>query len=271
MNRAVRVIACGLVSAVAVLFVRAGAQEPLKVGDITASAPVDVVAFEDDDVDGVPARLVWAEDGSKFYIQTTRRERGRINVIANHHEISVDGKIKDVDSEPAWAKAAWAAKSDRSAPDKPSLLIDFKSEKRVARGVSAPMGGDMARGGIEGGGAAGGGAGGTSSDEAISVAQGSQGVTVLSLLLAGKVIGEFVNTPVTPGSTFGWGPKGTKAMAYSNPGNGRIVIIDLDGKTQEIAGTGDTLLPVFSPDGRKLAWLKRDGRNKYVLQIIELR
>lgn len=265
MRRAVLASVLGLVPAVAL------AQEPLKVGSITATAPRTVAEFETRDVKGEPIRLLWSEDGKELYLQTTEKERGRVNVLTSHHVFSADsGKMKKVDGEPAWAKAAWAAKSDRSAPDKPSFMIDVGSEKRVARGVSAPMGGDMARGGLEGSGTAGGSAGGTSSDEAIGVAQGSQGVTVLSLKLGGKVIGEFVNTAIVPGTTFGWGPKGTKAIAYSNPGNGRIVIMDVDGKTQELDATGDTLLPVFSSDGEQLAWLRKVGRNKYQLQITTL-
>lgn len=271
MKRAVLATALGMASAIALSTAPAGAQEPLKVGKITASSPTDVAKFDNDDIDGTPTRLLWAEDGAGFYIQSTARERGRINVLTHHHMISVEGRVTDASSEPAWARTGWAAKSDRSSPDKSSFMIDVASEKRTARGVSAPMGGEMARGGIDGGGTAGGGGGGTSSDDAINVAQGTQGVNVLMLKLGGKVIGEFVNTSVTPGSTFGWGPKGTRAIAYSNPGNGRITIMDVDGKTQELDGTGDTMLPVFSPDGTKLAWLKRDGRNKYVLQVVELR
>ena len=28
--------------------------------------------------------------------------------------------------------------------------------------------------------------------------------------------------------------------------------------------------PLFSPDGQRLAWLRKDGRNKYLLQITDL-
>lgn len=261
----------GLASILALVSAAALAQQPLKVGSITATAPRTVAEFETRDVKGKPARLLWSEDGTGLYLQTTEIERGRVNVLTSHHVFSIDtGRITKVDAEPLWAKAAWAAKSDRSAPDKPSFLIDVGSEKRVARGVSAPMGGEMARGGIEGGGTAGGGGGGSSTDEAISLAQRSQGVTVVSLKLGGKVIGEFINTAIEPGSTFGWGPRGSRAIAYSNPGNGRIVIMDVDGKTQELASTSDTLLPVFSPNGEQLAWLRKSGRNKYQLQVTTL-
>jgi hypothetical protein len=259
MRRAVLASILALVPAVAL------AQQPLKVGSITATAPRTVAEFETRDVKGEPTRLLWSEDGTELYLQTSEKERGRVNVLTSHHVFSVDsGKMKKVDNEPAWAKAAWAAKSDRSAPDKPSFMIDVGSEKRVARGVSVPMGGDMARGGIDGG------SSGTSSEDALSAAQGSQGVTVLSLKLGGKVIGEFINAGVVPGMTFGWGPKGTKAIAYSNPENGRIVIMDVEGKTQELDATGATLLPVFSADGEQLAWLRRNGRNKYQLQVTKL-
>lgn len=265
MQQAVLAFILALVPAVAL------AQKPLKVGDITATAPRTVAAFETADVKGEPVRLLWSEDGSELYLQTSEKERGRVNTVTSHHLFAADtGKRKRVDNEPSWVKAAWAAKSDRSAPDKPSFMIDVGSEKRVARGVAAPMGGDMARGGVGGGGDIGGGGGGTSAEDAIGVANGMQGVTVLSLKLGGRTIGEFINTAIVPGTTFGWGPKGTEAIAYSNPGNGRIVIMDVEGKTQELESTGDTLLPVFSPDGTMLAWLRKDGRKKYQLQVTKL-
>lgn len=265
MKRTVLASILALVPAVAL------AQQPLKVGSITATAPRTVADFDTGDVKGEPVRLLWSEDGTELYLQTSQKERGRVNTVTSHHLFAVDtGKMKKVDNEPAWVTVAWAAKSDRSAPDKPSLMIDVGSEKRIARGVAVPTGGDMARGGVGGGGDIGGGAGGTSTEDALSAAQGSQGVTVLSLKLGGKVIGEFVNTPIVPGTTFGWGPRGTGAIAYSNPGNGRIVIMDLEGKTQELDSTAATLLPVFSPDGRQLAWLRKSGRNKYQLQVTTL-
>jgi hypothetical protein len=43
--------------------------------------------------------------------------------------------------------------------------------------------------------------------------------------------------------------------------------MDRSGTKQEIAGSKDALLPAWSPDGMRLAWLQRDGKKKYQLKI----
>lgn len=255
-----------LTSAFVLTAAAAYAQQPLAVGNLTVSPPTTIAKFNTGDVKGEPVRLAWSADGTELYLQTT--ERGRINPVTSHYVFTVaDGKRKSVDAEPAWFKTSWAAKSDRYSPDDAKFLIDIASETRVARTTSTPMGGEMARGGVDGGGAVGGAAGGSSSDDAMNAAQGRQNVTILSMKLGGKVIGEFENTNVVPGMTFGWGPKGKHAIAYAEPGSGKIVIMDTKGKTQEISGTKDAILPAFSPDGSKVVWLRKDGRRAFLLQM----
>ena len=242
----------------------AHAQQPLAVGNLTISAPATLAKFDTGDVKGEPVRLAWSADGTEIYLQTT--ERGRLNPTSNHYLFTIaDGKRKSVNAEPAWFKTSWAAKSDRYSPDDPKFLIDITSETRVARTTSTPMGGDMARGGVDGGSA------GSSSDEAQSAAQGRQNVTVLSMKLGGQVIGAFENTNVVPGLTFGWAPKGAHAIAFAAPETGKIVIMDTKGKTQEIADTKDAMFPAFSPDGTKVVWLRKDGRRDFLLQMSEIK
>ena len=81
---------------------------------------------------------------------------------------------------------------------------------------------------------------------------------------------QFVNSVIVPGLTFGCGPRSSEAIAYTATSTGRIVVMDAAGAKKEMPDTKDALLPAWSPDASKLAWLEKDGRKKYVLQIAVL-
>jgi len=264
MKRAV--LATVLLAAPAAAF----AQQPLNVGSLAVSQPRTVAEFDTDDVKGQPGRLAWSEDGKQLYLQTFQGERGRPTATLRHYVFSIEtGKRESIDAEPDWAKLSWSKKADRSSPDAPAFMIDIATSTRLERTTSAPMGGDMARGGTGGGGDTNSG-GGTSAGDAIANAAAAQTVTVHAMKLGNETIGEFVNSVIVPGLTFGWGPKGTKAIAYAVPSSGRIVIMDVTGKKQELPATKDSLLPAFSPDGTSLAWIRRDGRKSFQLQIVQI-
>jgi hypothetical protein len=85
--------------------------------------------------------------------------------------------------------------------------------------------------------------------------------------LHGKTIGEFENTVIVPGLTFGWGPPTSRLIAYAAPPNGRVFIMDEKGKRRDVKDTKDSLLPAWSPDGTRLVWVRKDGRRKILLQV----
>lgn len=43
--------------------------------------------------------------------------------------------------------------------------------------------------------------------------------------------------------------------------------MDEQGGKQEVAGSKDAILPAWSADGSRLAWLQKEGRGKFVLQV----
>jgi hypothetical protein len=47
--------------------------------------------------------------------------------------------------------------------------------------------------------------------------------------------------------------------------------MDAKGSKQEVAGSKDAILPAWSPDGSRLAWLQKDGKKKYELRIAKTR
>jgi Tol biopolymer transport system component len=56
-------------------------------------------------------------------------------------------------------------------------------------------------------------------------------------------------------------------IAYGNE-QGHLSIMDQAGNKQEVAGTKAVLLPAWSPDGTKIAYLQRAGKNKYELCVV---
>lgn len=237
------------------------AQSPIRAGALKVSEPVKVAELEMDKLKGQPSRLAWSEDGTQLYVQTMEGSFGQPGQKHRHYAVSVtDGSRKDVQAEPDWASAYWTSKSGQSSPDGAPLTIEVKQEQRTEKTVSSPMGGALARGGS-------GGDTGTGAGEVMAAADNQQRVMVNTMVLRGTSIGEFVNSVIVPGLTFGWGPKGSKAIAFADPRNGRVVVQDGHGEKREVAGSKDAILPAWSSDGTRIAWLQKDGKKKYVLQI----
>ncbi|MBI3493832.1 MAG: hypothetical protein HY047_18950 [Acidobacteria bacterium] len=234
------------------------------------SAPASIVEFDTGKLKGDLTRLTWAQDARQVYLQTVERDRAGNVKTMHHYVLTLDGKPpKGVDAEPPWSAAYWSWKSTQTAPGLPTLKIDVEQQQKRVSGTSIPMGGDLARGGVDAGGSAGGAATGFGTGDAVSAALQSQMVNVFTLKLKGEVVGEFVNAPAMPGLTFGWAPAGSGLIAFSNP-SGRLVIMDYEGRTQEVVASKAALLPAWSDDGRRLAYLEKTGKNKAALRIIDV-
>lgn len=236
------------------------AQGSWRANQLTFTAPAALTTI--DNLKGQPARLAWSPDGSELYVQALEGEFGKPGGTLHHYVISAaNGRTRGVGAEPAWAAAYWEAKRAQASPDDAAFKIEPKSETRQARTTSVPTGGDLARGGTVGADVM-----GTSNDDAASAAFNSQTVVINTMVLKGETIGRFENTVIVPGLTFGWGPKGSNVIAYAAT-NGRVVVMDATGAKQDVTGSKSAVLPAWSADGSKLAWLQKDGRKKVVLQV----
>jgi hypothetical protein len=205
-----------------------------------------------------------------MYLQAIERDKSGNIKSMRHYLLALDGKApKGADVEPEWSAAYWLWKSTQAAPGLPAFKIDVEQQQKRMTGTSIPMGGDLARGGIDAGGSPGGAATGLGTGDAISAVLQSQMVNVYTLKLKGEIVGEFVNAPAMPGLTFGWAPSGTGLVAFANK-DGRIVIMDDQGRKQEVPSSRSALLPAWTDDGTRLAYVEKTGKNKAVLKIVDV-
>lgn len=232
-------------------------------------SPAEVRTLGAIETDGKPWRLAWSPDGSELYVQVLQggyadAQSGRGKFTLQHYVLSAtDGARKDLQGEPDWAREYWTMKSNRHAPNAPELAIALKNEVRIEQTTVVPRGGDLAKGGTTT-------QTGTGAGDAATAAYNRQNVHVNFYEYRGERIGEFVNSVVVHGLTFGWGPMGSNLIAYATPKDGRIVVMDESGRKKDVPGTKHALLPAWSIDGGRIAWIEKEGRRKFELKLLDV-
>jgi len=228
---------------------------------IQVGTPVKVATLDAGKLKGEPTQLSWSADGSQFALQTS--ERDKTGMVKNPRVYLVsasDGAITPAAASPDWADKYWTWKSNKFTPWSASIGIDVKSEQKTVSSTAAPMGGSLAKGGSSGDPNS-----GTTAEDVASQKSQSQTLNVVTLTLLGETIGSFEGVQFLPGYTFGWAPKEMAAIAYVN-GAGRLAVMDKDGAKQQIDGTKGVILPAWSTDGSKIAFLQKAGK-KYELYV----
>jgi hypothetical protein len=209
-------------------------------------------------------QLAWSPDKSQLYLMTCDENRDASIKEVFHYVIRVDdGVPKKMEAPPEWATAYWAWKSAQTAPGEPALKLDASDEQRRENAVALPFGGDYAKGGTGSQDPA----AGTSSGAAMEASRGMKTYTAYMIKLKNEVVGEWINHPIVPGLTYGWGPKGSGMIAFAEQKTGRLVLMDRAGNKQKIEGTKDVVLPAWTEDGTRLAYLEARGRSRYALVV----
>jgi hypothetical protein len=228
----------------------------MNVATLTIGAPTAVVELDLGKLKGDLRQIGWSPEGGKLYIQTA--DGNPPSQKMHHYWVAVEGgAVLGLDAQPEWADKYWAFKSDRSAPGIGSLMIDVTQKfetMKVGTGQAGaldreanPIGGNV--GNID------------------TIAKGNdqnQKQNVMRLTLFGETIGQFVNERPIPGLTFSWGPEKSGAIAFTDP-DGRLMLLDQAKHKRSVAGAKDALLPAWSADGTRLAWVQKSGRRKYTL------
>lgn len=229
------------------------------------SAPALVATVDTGKLKGEPTQLAWSPDGTTLFLQTS--ERDSAGMTKNHRYFvmsAADGKPSPAGTPPAWAAEYWTWKSGQLAPGSTTYGVDLKEEQRTAVATAAPMGGSLARGAPDSG------TSGTTADDVAMRAQQQQKQRVITLTVKGEMVGEFVGVQFLPGYTFSWSPASMAMIAYANAA-GRLALMDREGQKQQIDGTRNVILPAWSADGAKIAFLQKAGKNKYDLCIVDVR
>ena len=213
-------------------------------------------------------KLAWSPDRNELYLMTYDPNPDASIKTAFHYVMqTANGTMKAVNAAPEWSGAYWAWKSDKSAPGDPSFTIEVAVEqKRMETGVATPMGGDYARGGTGGTPTT-----GISSGSAVDAARGMKFQQVYTMTLKGQVIGEWIDHRIQPGFTFGWGPAGSGLIAFVEKEGGRLAIMDRTGKKQRIESTKNVLLPAWTDDGSRMAYLEGQSKSKFAVRLVDVK
>ena len=259
-----------LLAAVMVVVLQDAAPSPLRSLDVSRlqlSAPIEAATFSNDELHGFPMRLAWSPDGRQLTLRATHRDLWANEKNWFYVFTPGDTKLTPSEGEPPWAGAYWLWKSQLTCPGQPDLrvVVDTRVERKTATASGA--GGAIAQNAADPYGA-----GFDLGPQGQAIVQGawqSQQVATTTLTLKGAVLGEFVNASPLFGLMYGWAPEGMAAMAYANSGRA-LVIMDHSGHRYEVRGTKGVLLPAWSPDGKRLAWIRQQGRSKFTLLIADV-
>jgi hypothetical protein len=226
---------------------------PVDVSTLTIGPPASVTELDLGKLKGELREIGWSPDGAQLYVQTA--EGDPPSAKRRHYLVPASGGAPvATGAQPDWAAAYWEFKSDRAAPGIGSLMIDFEQKlEKVKIGTGSGRPGEMA-----------GGSGGGVPVDIEKTAEG-QHQNVARLTLLGETISEFVNQVPIPGLMFSWGPTGSGAIAYTERETGHLLLLDQRKHKRTVGGVKDALLPAWSTDGTRLAWVQKTGRRKFTL------
>lgn len=224
----------------------ASAQQSFKVG-----TPTMLVELQGSRFKGDPSQLAWSPDGATLCLQTLQGDRPPLTTRYYLFRLG-ERDFQGIDVAPEWAATYWAWKSARMPPGHPELVIQVETHNKGGNIPTESLSTKAAN------------IGGRGLENAVGAQNEAEGSVVRTLTLKGEPIGQFVNQPLVPGTTFGWSPESLHALAYTKT-NGRLALMDLQGGNLEIEGSKGIQLPAWSPDGSKIVYIEPQGHHRFTL------
>lgn len=237
---------------------QSGARVPIDVSRIQVGTPVVVTVIDTGRLKGDVRRLAWSVDSTSLYLQTAE---GNPPLETAHHYLVelAGGLVSPIASEPDWALRYWEMKQDKVAPGMPSLEIQVAQGKENIKTGTGPAGAldrssspDSAL------------AAGPNIVDLANANMGTDRARVVRLSLLGHDIATWRNERVIPGLRFGWGPSGSGALVYVGD-KGELVFFDQSRHRVVASAVKDAVLPAWSADGGRVAYLQKTGRKKYAV------
>ncbi len=234
--------------------------QPTAVADLAQmkiAQPRVVAEIDTGKLKGDPVRLAFGADGS-FYLRVAETDRWG-NERSRHYVIATSGAVPTAaDGEPAWASTYWLWKSASIAPGVPDLRFEFETREQMKTAVGSVRDAGASQSRAD-----------PSQPQVATDSAQVQKVRTVTVRLKREIIAEGVNAPVVPGRTFGWAPAPMGVLAYVNARK-RLTLIDREGRKREIEGATNVLLPAWSPDGGRIAYLQKKDRKKYTLMVVDV-
>lgn len=232
------------------------------------SAPATIVVVDTGKIKGEPRRLAWSPDGRTLYLQALKPGNNGQSTL-RHYAVSLEKRtIEPLAGEPAWATGYWTRKSARFAPTDLRVSIEIDTTKEHIQGGPAVLGGAMSRSALTGQGSV---TNPTPDVEEMADRNAhGQDVVTHTLRLKGEIVGAGEQGRIFPGQTFGWAPASLgSTIAFADP-SGRVVIMDLEGRKQAVESSKGALLPAWSDDGTRIAYLQKSGKKTYDLVMVDV-
>ena len=244
-----RLLAISVALAIGLNEAQTPAPPPVDVAKLTISAPVEIRSLDLKGSRGVPTRMAWSLDDKWIYVRISTFDRWS-NETVRHLLIEVAGKgTETLADEPGWLPRYWNTKAAMASPVVPSWRIKVDTRQETVRTANVPREGNI---GMHGDPTAG-------LDETVkNAALASQQASFQDYRLNGQVVAASVNGQVVPGRSFAWAPAPFALFAYVND-KGRLVVMNHDGRTREVKGPKRPLLPAWSENGQRLAWVQEAG------------
>lgn len=233
-----------------------------EVDRLVVGAPETIRAFDVRALRGTPTRLAWSPDGRQLYLRVSTFDRWANETVSHAVVTIVTREVATVAAEPAWAARYWMWKSAPGAPARADFAVKLETREDLVRTTNVPREGNIGQhvadpfAGMD--------------EVARNAVLSSQKTRFQTLTVRGQIIDQAVNQQVMPGRRFGWAPAPLALLAFVNAKQ-RLALMNEIGRTREIRKTKNVLLPAWSEDGGRVAFLEKSGRDSFALRVVDVR